>query len=45
MSLGKNKKILIGLLIFLFINILIIAITLGVRIGHNKESFGTALSF
>ncbi|AJR12184.1 Ascorbate-specific PTS system EIIC component [Mesomycoplasma dispar] len=45
MSLGKNKKILIGLLIFLFINILIIGITLGVRIGHNKESFGTALSF
>ncbi|MDW2932114.1 PTS ascorbate transporter subunit IIC [Mesomycoplasma ovipneumoniae] len=46
MSLSKkNNKLLFGLLIFLFVNLLIIGITLGVRMGHNGESFSTALVF
>ncbi|MBG0731084.1 PTS ascorbate transporter subunit IIC [Mycoplasma sp. 'Moose RK'] len=45
MSFTKNKKILVGLLVFLLVNVLIIAITLGVRIGQKQESFSTALTF
>ncbi|WP_341513248.1 PTS ascorbate transporter subunit IIC [Mesomycoplasma ovipneumoniae] len=45
MSLSKKNKLLFGLLIFLFVNLLIIGITLGVRMGHNGESFSTALVF
>ncbi|QLG43475.1 PTS ascorbate transporter subunit IIC [Mesomycoplasma hyopneumoniae] len=45
MSLNKNKKLLFGLLIFLLINILIIAITLGIRMGKYQESFSSALNF
>ncbi|WP_069097035.1 PTS ascorbate transporter subunit IIC [Mesomycoplasma ovipneumoniae] len=45
MSLSKKNKLLFGLLIFLAINLLIIGITLGVRMGHNGESFSTALVF
>ncbi|WP_434336682.1 PTS ascorbate transporter subunit IIC [Mesomycoplasma conjunctivae] len=41
----KNRKILYGWLAFLLINILIIAITLGVRMGVKNESFSTALIF
>ncbi|MDW2922460.1 PTS ascorbate transporter subunit IIC [Mesomycoplasma ovipneumoniae] len=45
MSLSKKNKLLFGLLIFLAVNILIIGITLGVRMGHNGEDFSTALVF
>ncbi len=45
MSLSKKNKLLFGLLIFLFVNLLIIGITLGIRMGHNGESFSTALVF
>ncbi|QEA02554.1 PTS ascorbate transporter subunit IIC [Mesomycoplasma hyopneumoniae] len=45
MSLNKNKKLLFGLLIFLLINIVIIGITLGVRMGKYQESFSSALHF
>ncbi|MDW2898116.1 PTS ascorbate transporter subunit IIC [Mesomycoplasma ovipneumoniae] len=45
MSLSKKNKLLFGLLIFLAVNLLIIGITLGVRMGHNGESFSDALVF
>ncbi|WP_069098933.1 PTS ascorbate transporter subunit IIC [Mesomycoplasma ovipneumoniae] len=45
MSLSKKNKLLFGLLIFLAVNLLIIGITLGVRMGHNGEDFSTALVF
>lgn len=45
MSLSKKNKLLFGLLIFLAVNLLIIGITLGVRMGYNRESFSTALVF
>ncbi|MCP9306457.1 PTS ascorbate transporter subunit IIC [Mesomycoplasma ovipneumoniae] len=45
MSLSKKNKLLFGLLIFLLVNLLIIGITLGVRMGHNGEDFSTALVF
>ncbi|MXR56901.1 PTS ascorbate transporter subunit IIC [Mycoplasma flocculare] len=45
MLFSKNKKWLFGLFIFLLVNILIISITLGIRIGHHGESISTAINF